>query len=214
MENLEDSKNNKIKKKSGILVIVGVAIIVAGLVGLFYWQATKNQVYIEKAEISAPEVALSSSRGGELKVIFVKNGDVVPADTAVAQVGDEVIKTATQGLIIQTKNNIGENFSPNEPIVTIINPQDLRVVAQVEEDKGLSDIAVGQQAVFTIDAFGSKQFNGVVDEVSPTSHEAGVVFNISDKREVKNFDVKIRFDEKQYPELKNGMSAKAWIYTK
>jgi len=211
MENLE-IESKKIKNKRGILVVVAVAIIVAGFVGLFYWQTTKNQIYIEKAEVSAPEVALSSSRGGELKAIFVKNGDVVLADTAVAQVGDEVIKTATQGMVIQTKNNIGENFSPNEQIVTIINPQDLRVVAQVEEDKGLSDIAVGQQVVFAVDAFGSKQFYGVVDEVSPTSHEAGVVFNISDKREVKNFDVKIRFNEKQYPELKNGMSAKTWIF--
>jgi len=43
------------------------------------------------------------------------------------------------------------------------------------------------------------------------SREGDVVFNISDKREVKQFDVKVRFDISKYPELKNGMSAKMWI---
>lgn len=212
MENLNNEKNKEVGKKKGILFIAGVAIIVATVVALFYWQETKDQIYIEKAEVSAPSIALSSSEGGTLKEIFVKVGDTVPADTVVAKIGNEAIKTSTDALIIQIKNNIGENFSPNEPVVIAINPQDLHVAARVEENKGLSDVAIGQQAVFTIDAFGSKQFSGIVDEISPTSHESGVVFNISDKREVKEFDVKIKFDEKQYPELKNGMSAKTWIY--
>jgi PAS domain-containing protein len=89
----------------------------------------------------------------------------------------------------------------------------LRVVAQVEEDKGLANIKVGQRVAFTVDVFGSKKFEGVVDEVSPTSRQGDVVFNISSQRQVNEFNVKIRFDVSKYPELKNGMSAKAWIYT-
>jgi multidrug resistance efflux pump len=213
MENLKkEPTNNEISKKKGISMLAGVTVLVIVLVGLFYWQATKDQIYVEKATISAPEIALSATEGGMLEGIFVKEGDIVPANTTVAQIGNETVKTATPGLVIQTKNNIGENFSPGEPVVTIINPTDLRVVAQIEEDKGLSDIVVGQQAVFTVDAFGSKKFYGTVDAVAPTSRDSGVVFSISDKREVKNFDVKIRFDEKQYAQLKNGMSAKAWVY--
>lgn len=204
-------RGNKISKRRGIVILLVVTISIAGLVGLFYWQTTKNQIYIEKAEVFAPSIALSSSNGGILKEIFVQEGDIVPANSAVAQVGEEIIKTSTNGLVIQTNNNIGENFSPNAAVVSIINPDDLRVVARAEENKGLSDIAVGQSVIFTIDAFGSKKFDGVVSEVSPTSRDSGLVFNISDKREVKEFDVKIKFDEKQYPELKNGMSAEVWI---
>jgi hypothetical protein len=86
------------------------------------------------------------------------------------------------------------------------------VVGQVQEDKGLSQIKVGQSAIFTVDAFGSKQYSGIVDEISPTYNQGDIVFNISGARQEMNFDVKIRFDETQYPELKNGMSAKLWIY--
>jgi ketol-acid reductoisomerase len=86
------------------------------------------------------------------------------------------------------------------------------VVGHIEENKGLKDIKVGQRAMFEADAFGSKQFNGVVDEISETSRQSDVVFNISDNRQVQIFDVKIRYNLADYPELKNGMSAKVWIY--
>jgi len=206
-------KNSGISKRRGIVILLGITILVAGAVSLFYWETTKNQIYVEKAEVSAPTIALSAKNGGVLREVFVKEGDVVSANAVVAQVGDETIKTSTQGLVIKTKDVVGENVSPNEAVVSIINPADLRIVARVPENKGLSDVTVGQSVVFTVDAYGSKKFNGVVSEISTTSRDSGLVFNISDKREVKEFDVKINFDEKQYPELKNGMSAEAWIIT-
>ena len=61
-------------------------------------------------------------------------------------------------------------------------------------------------------AFGSKEYSGVVDEISPTSNVGDIVFNISNARQQQTFNIKIRFDVTQYPELKNGMSAKLWIY--
>ncbi len=212
MENLqEETQPQKISSRRGIVILLGITILVAVAVTLFYWETTKNQIYVEKAEVSAPTIALSAKNGGVLKEIFVKEGDVISANAVVAQVGDETIKTSTRGLVILTKNTVGENVAPNEAVVSIINPDDLRIVARVPEDKGLSDIVVGQSAVFTVDAYGAKKFHGVVSEISTTSRDSGLVFNISDKREVKEFDVKINFDEKEYPELKNGMSAEAWI---
>jgi hypothetical protein len=38
------------------------------------------------------------------------------------------------------------------------------------------------------------------------------VFSISDKREEREFEVRAIYDTNAYPELKNGMSAKMWIY--
>ena len=103
-------------------------------------------------------------------------------------------------------------FNASQAVVTMIDPSELRVVGQVEEDKGLKDISVGQQAVFTVDAFGSKKYIGTVEQISPTSNQSGIVFNISDKQAKQSYDVKIIFDASQHPELKNGMSAKIWIY--
>ncbi len=155
---------------------------------------------------------MSPTVGGTLQEVFVNVGDLVQTSAPIARVGNELIKANSDGQILSINTNIGDNFGPGQTVATMINPDDLRVVGQVEEDKGLKDIKIGQQAIFTVDAFGSKQYSGIVDQINPTSNAGDIVFNISDTRQEMNFDVKVRFDINQYPELKNGMSAKLWIY--
>ena len=133
-------------------------------------------------------------------------------NSPVARVGDEIIKSKVGGLIVSTKNDSGKIFNRGESVVSMISPDEMRVIGRIGEDKGLKDIHVGQKAIFTVDAFGSKEYEGTVDEISPTSRSSDIVFSISDKREVKEFDIKVRFNIDKYPELKNGMSAKLWIY--
>lgn len=193
-------------------VVVVVILGVAG--GAYYLMNASTRISIDKAEVSAPLIPLSPQNAGELKNILVHEGDEVRADTVVAQVGNELIKTQTSGRIVLVNSNIGKLFNRGESVVQMVQSDQLRVEARVAEDKGLKDIVVGQRAVFTVDAYGSKEYEGIVDEVSPAPLEAGVAFNISDKRTTKEYVVKIRFDLTRYPELSYGMSARAWVYIK
>ena len=190
---------------------MGIFLILV-VVGIIYLRTVSKRIYDEDAQVSAPEIDLTASQSGKLEQVFAKEGEVVPANFIVARVGNELIKTKEAGLIIGVNDTIGHIFNPGETIVAMIRPEDLRVVARVDEGKGLDQIKVGQLVIFTVDAFGSKQYRGVVDEVSPTSRESALSFSISQKRPVKEFNVKIRFNFQEYPELKNGMSAKVWIY--
>jgi len=194
--------------RTGLAVLVIVAI--AG--GFIYWQVLSKRVSFENSSIEAPEIDLSPSSPGTLEDIYVQVGDEVPANTTVARVGNQLINTTVAGIIISTNPSIGMQVSANTTVVAMIDPTTLRVVGQVDEDKGLDRIAVGDPVTFTVDAFGGKQFSGVVDEVSPTSEQSGIVFNISDQREEQQFDVKVRFDTTAYTQLKNGMSARMLIY--
>jgi multidrug efflux pump subunit AcrA (membrane-fusion protein) len=155
---------------------------------------------------------LAPTVGGTLEQVFVSVGDSVLDSAPIARVGNQLIKANSAGQILSIDTNIGDNFTLSQAVATMIDPSALRVVGQVEEDKGLADIKVGQSAVFTVDAFGSKKYSGIVDQISPTSNAGDIVFNISGARQENNFDVKVRFNVNQYPELKNGMSAKLWIY--
>jgi len=179
---------------------------------LVYLDAVSKRVYVDKSEIDAPQIALSSETGGILEELYVKTGDQISANDVVARVGNELVKAKDAGLVISRQNSVGTYFNPGEEIVTMIKPADLRVVGRLEEDKGLKDLQVGQRVVFEVDAFGTKQYEGIIDEVSPTSRASDVVFNISDQRQENQFNVKARFNLSEYPELKNGMSAKMWIY--
>ncbi len=203
-------KNNR---RTWIITGIIVALIASATAGGIYFWVTSQRLYVDQATISAPEIDLSPSAPGILQDVYVNEGDEVPANFTVAQVGNQLIQTKVAGIIISVPNQVGAQVNAGTPIVTMIDPTQLRVVGQVQETAGLSSIKVGDPVSFTVDAFGSQTFSGVVDEVSPTSQQSQVVFNISNQREEQDFDVKARFDTTEYPQLKNGMSARMWIYT-
>ncbi len=189
-------------------------IILAALglgAGFYYWHVISQRVYSDKAEIFAPLITLSAEQPSVLQKILVKEGDRVAANQAVARMDRANFVYAKQdGLVVSLNDQVGKLFSPGEPIVTMINPEDLRLIVHIPENKGLSSVSVGQKVIFTVDAFGSKEFQGVVEDISQTADQSSVVFSISDKRDEKNFSIKVKYSN--YPELFNGMSAKAWIY--
>jgi multidrug resistance efflux pump len=192
---------------ASILLIVGGGSAVAA-----YFGVSSSRVYIDTAQVEAPIVSLAPTAGGTLERLNVKAGDTIPAGAVAAQVGVELIKSKAGGLVLSTEGDVGKLVPAGQTVVQMIDPGALRVVGSVEEDKGLADIKVGQTAVFTVDAFGGRKFTGVVDEISPAASSGDVVFSISDKRQEQTFDVKVRFDTNRYPELRQGMSAKLWIY--
>lgn len=210
---MEDNALNTVKRegKKHILPIVITLVILIGVGGFFYWKSSSSKIYVEKAEVSATIINLSPKTAGQLNSAFVKEGDEVSANTPIVKVGNDLVKAKVAGVVLSVRSDEGALVAAGQAVATMIDKNELRVIGQVPEDKGLSDIKIGQQAYFTVDAFGSKQYYGTVDEISPVSRDASLTFNISDKREVKDFDVKIRFDLSQYPELKQGMSAQVWI---
>jgi len=203
------------KSRLPLMVAAAIVLILGGIVGAIAYIAVAHaRVTIDTAQIAAPEIPLAPQSTGVLKEIYVHAGDTISANTVVAQVGTELVKSTSAGLVISTSDQLGANVSAATPVVTMIDPTQLRVVGQIDEDKGLARIQTGDRAEFTVDAFGGKKYQGIVDEVSPTSHASDVVFSISDKRQTQKFDVKVVFDPAQYPELKNGMSARIYVYTK
>jgi len=213
-------KNIEIKIKESVFLkpwvqsVTGIVVILVLLVIFIFWRILGNEVKIENSSIDAPIINLSATTPGILDEIYVKAGQEIGPNTPVAKVGNETIVAKVSGLVVSVNHQEGQYFAPGSPVVSMINEDEERVVGKIDEDKGLSDIKVGQVASFTVDAFGSKKFFGIVDEISPISDQSGIVFNISDKREVKQFDIKVRFDIKAYPQLKEGMSAKIIIYKK
>lgn len=193
--------------------VIGTAIaMVCGLIAAGVYVSHEGRyVYTDKAEIEAPLISLGPQAPGILKHVYVDVGDVVRASQTVAWVGEESINAQVDGLVVDAKGDLGAHYQPGQGVVTMIQPEALRVVARIDEDKGLKDIFVGQHALFTLDAYGSREFAGTVESVSPTKRSGDVVFNISDKRETKQFDVKIRYDEPENAWFHNGMSARVWI---
>jgi multidrug resistance efflux pump len=212
---MAEQEEKKGGKRSIIWIILGLLVVVGLIGGGAYFYVSSKTISIENSTITAPLINLSPVNSGILQAVFVNEGDEVPANTPIAQVGTEIVKSTTAGEIVSVDQNLGQYLNAvtgQATVATMIDPTQLRVVGNLDENKGLSDIQVGDAATFTVDAFGSRVYKGVVDEVAPTSEETDVVFNISDARPTNEFAVYVRFDPTLYPELKNGMSARILVY--
>lgn len=199
--------------KSHTFKILLSLIIFAALVGaILYYANSQGRIYVEDSEISAPAITLSPQSAGILDKVFVKEGEYISENTIVAQVNGVPIRAKIDGLVISVQDTPGQIVSSQTPVVQMIDPKDLRVVGHVQEDSGLRYIKAGQRVVFTVDAFDKEKFNGIVESVSPIPSSNGIAFSISDKREEKDFDVKVSYDQSLYTQFRNGMSARIWIY--
>src|SRR5262249_39431487 len=134
------------KKNSRLPMMVAAALILVvggGIAALAYLGVSSKQVYIDKATIQAPSIPLSPTTSGTLKEVFVNPGDTIAANEVVAQVGTELVKSTVAGLVISTDDNTGALVAAGTPVVTMIDPSALRVVGQLDENKGLTSVSPG-----------------------------------------------------------------------
>lgn len=211
---MENQKKENIFSKPLVQSLIGIFIALLTTGGILFWKSYSAYVEIEDGTISAPIIEIGPEVSGILDEVYVQVGDEVKAGQPLAHIGAEILTTKIDGLIIGVENAPGQLFVASETVIQMIDPNELRVVGTIEEDAGFSKINIGDPATFTLDAFSGEKYIGYVDEISPTSEESSVVFSISDKREVKKFAIKIKYDVSAYPEFKNGMSAKIKVFIK
>lgn len=196
------------------LIVLGLVIVAVGaLIGYGYLAASAGTVYTEDATIQAPLVPVLPAAPGPLDRVFIAQGDPVRKGAIVAYVNGAPVVSPATGRVVSVVDTVGSTVGPTDPVAQIIDPEQMRVVAQVKETKGLSRLAVGDPVTFTVDAFGDRRFNGTVSEIAQTAASTSQVFSISTTRPTQIYDVKIAFDAYANPEILNGMSAKVWIRT-
>ncbi len=211
IKNIDHAEKKKTGKQTGLVAILVLMLVLGTAGGIIYWLELQKTIYIEKAEINAPIIALAPTTAGVLDAIYVKEGDYVRKNMIVARIGNNPLRAKTDGIVISILNKPGQIMTGADPVVRMIDPKEFRLIGKVEEDKGLNYIVPGQKVRFVVDAFGSKDYYGIVDTVALTARSSDIVFSISDKRETREFEVKVKYDIDSYPELKNGMSAKMWL---
>lgn len=195
-------------------VTLGIVLALAITGGYYFIRERGNKVAIDNSLISAPIVNISPLTPGKLTEVYVNEGDTVKKNDPVALIGTDVLRADSDGLIIMTNKQIGGIISAQSPAAALIDPANLRVAGTIDEDKGLNKIKVGQPVSFTVDALPGKTFWGYIDEVAPSAKQTQMSFSISSERPTQQFEVDARFNASQYPEIKNGMSAKMTILTK
>lgn len=199
-------------RNPAVLVVLVVALAAGAYFGFRSWQDAQTKIYIDAAEISAPVIMVGPEVPGILKELYVKEGDHVAAGQKLFNVGDRVITARVPGIITAVQNTPGQWAANQTAVVQMYDPSTLRVIGHIQEDQGLSEIKLGQQVMFQVDAFGSQQFTGTIESIADTPNQSSAVFSISDRRQEKQYNVKAAFDGKANPQIVNGLSARMWIF--
>jgi multidrug resistance efflux pump len=195
-----------------ITVLLLVGLIVGGM--FFYFKEMQGRIKIENSLVNTTIIPIVPTTVGKLRTVLVVEGQKVKKGDALAEVGSEVVRAFSDGIIIETNKQIGATVSQQTPIVKMINPNEMRINGTIDENKGLNQLKVGQVVSFTVDALPGKLFWGFIDEIAPTAKQTSMAFSISSERPTQQFEVFTRFNASAYPEIKNGMSAKMVVYTK
>jgi multidrug resistance efflux pump len=195
--------------RAGLVVIVAVLLIG----GYIFYQLLRDRVSIEDSLVQAPIIAFSPEVPGAIADIKVYEGERVKKGDALAIVGTSSLNAYQDGLIVSTDNAIGSLASSQTPVVQMINFADMRIAGTIDENKGLSKVQIGQIVSFTVDALPGQTFWGYVDEISQTAKQTALQFSVSSERPTQQFIVYARFNAYDYPQIKNGMSAKMTVYT-
>lgn len=194
-------------------ILAGIVILLL-VGGVGYYFMTENRIFIDNSLVSAPIVTVTPQSAGVLKQMLVSDGQHVKKGDGLAIVGSDTIRAYTDGIVVMTNDAIGSTVAPTTAIAQVVDPTYMRIDGQLDENKGLEKVKVGQPVSFTVDALPGQTFWGYVDEVSSTARQTQISFSISSERPTQQFDIYVHFDASSYPAIKNGMSAKMTVYTK
>lgn len=202
----------KIKNPKVLRIVILVAVAVATIVSVVFYSLRVDRIFIDDSLIQAPIISIAPITPGTLSEMDVYEGEKVRKGDSLAVVNGQTLYAATNGLVVLAQNQIGGTVGGTSPFIQLINTDNMRVAGTIDENKGLSNIHVGQVASFTVDAISGKTFWGYVDEISPTAKQTQAAFSISSERPTQQFVVYVKFDSNRYPEIRNGMSAKMTVF--
>ena len=111
------------------------------------YDATQNSVELAQASVKAAQASVELAR---------------------IALNDTVIKAPLAGVISKRHVQAGEKLSPDMPVYTIVNLQQLNLEAQVPASE-IPRIKVGQEVAFKVDGFQGRQFSGKVARINPTT---------------------------------------------
>lgn len=122
---------------------------------------TKKAYETAKAQLEAAKVQLGVSRAQIITAKAMIENTKSQVNVVETQLKNTRLYAPIDGIVAKRWLLQGDIAQPGQSIMTITNNKQHWVITYIEETK-LSQIHSGQDAIFTIDAFGSTQFKGKV----------------------------------------------------
>jgi len=173
-----------------ILPILAVALAAIGIFGFNLWYQNAHYVSTDNAQVGGQPVQVGSMNAGRVSALHaavgaaVKQGDLLaqietPSAIKTLQNGqpeldflgpaDQLVdvRSPMNGVVIAVPSAIGATVSQGQALVTLMDPNQLWVTANVDENQ-VARLQVGQEADVHIDAL-NETVPGSVSELTPAT---------------------------------------------
>lgn len=205
------------KNKKLLVVVIQIMVVVVVLVTYYYWHMNHYYVISEDARINGDIYKVSPLVSGKILEVRVNEGDFIRKEDILARLDNSTlpayadpdlttVKSPVSGLVIKKTAQAGEVAVSGQPIIMLIDSNNLYITANIEETK-ISRLRPGQRVDITIDALPGRKFTGKVAFVGeatmaifsllPTANSNGNFTKV-----VQRIPVKIFLDQ-QNSELTN-----------
>jgi multidrug resistance efflux pump len=176
-----------------LLPVLAVIVVLVGVFAFNTWREGQLYVSTDNAQLSGQPVQVGAMNAGRVVAIMpsigssVRKGDIIaqvalPSQVGVGQAGQPKmgflgagdtqvdVQSPLDGIVIAAPVAVGATVSAGQSIVSIVDPAQLWVNANIEETN-IGRIRVGQLVTVHVDALGA-DVHGKVEAVTPAT--AGV----------------------------------------
>jgi membrane fusion protein (multidrug efflux system) len=128
------------------------------------------------------------------------------------------VRAPSRGVVSRRTVEVGQLATPERPLLALVSPDDLWVVANFKEDQ-IGEMKLGARAHIRVDAFGRRELAGHVESVASASGARFALLppdNASGNftKVVQRVPVLIRIDDARGLTLRPGLSAVATVETR
>src|SRR5262249_20622020 len=185
-----EPKRRRFQRRLLILPILLIVLAVAGYFGYNAYRDSVAFVSTENAQLTGQLIQVGSMNAGQVVAVMpsigaaVHKGDVVaqvalPSQVGVTQTGQPKldflgssdtrvdVKAPLDGIVVTNPAAVGANVAAGQAIVTLADPSQLWVIANIEETS-IARVKLGQQVVVHVDALNS-DIPGRVEAITPAT---------------------------------------------
>jgi multidrug resistance efflux pump len=212
------------------VVLICVAVLSYFLVQRYWYQPTHNSVYTDNARIDGTRADVVAESQGQVVQLPYDTGDkveklhsvatlkiTVPASTLSSDNPHYIyqnILAPLSGVVVSRWIDLGDTASPGQRLLTIIDPDDIWVIANIDENE-IHRIKLGQRVDIHVDAT-DETLPGSVEYIIPLTtsmiqQPAGSSVIVA--ADTQDVPVRISLEQKSNYPLYPGLSTEVTIYT-
>lgn len=214
-----------------LTILLCLIVVIAFLLVRYWYQPTYEYVYTDDARVDGVIVSIVAENMGQVVQIPYDVNDEISEQQPVAKLKVPVITaipssdnpkyvyqnilSPISGTIANRMVDVGDTVSPGQALFTVIDPNNMWVVANIDENK-IKRVEQGQCVDIHVDAT-DEILSGKVEYIIPLTttivqrQAAGSVVVAANTQDVP---VKILLNKNAYPSIYPGLSVEVTIYTK